>query len=82
MRYEADFDTKVRPVLHRVLAEANVVESHANHVERAVRDLPARPQWITKAEDALQQAETSLVRAIQNVRAAREFYRNVKIEEV
>ena len=78
----SDFDTAVAPVLRRIKAEANVVETHAQRVVTDVADLPSRPEWITKAEDALDLAEQTLSRALKNVRQAREFYRNVKVEQV
>ena len=77
-----DFDTQVKPGLHRILAEATVIENHSNWVCTDVADLPARPQWVTKAEDALEQAELALTRALSKVRSAREFYKKVKVEQV
>lgn len=73
------FDTTI---LHRILAEAQVVGTHADRVSRDVADLPARPSWVTKAEAELEQAELCILGALKNVRAAREHYRKVKVEEV
>lgn len=77
-----DFDTQVRPLLHRIVNDATATAVRASYVAQDVHNLPARPQWPTKAEEALEEAEQSIARALTLVRQARAHYRKVVVEHV
>lgn len=70
-----DFDDEIVPVLHLIKAEANAVDLHAERALAEVRKLPARPEWLTKAEDALEEAEATVTQALESIRRARRHYR-------
>lgn len=69
-----DFDQQVRPMLNRIQAEAQTIETHARHIVADAKLLQARPYWETKAEDAMAEAETRLWSALHHLRTARERY--------
>ena len=62
-----EHDTIVAPVLHRI-------ESYSHAVMRAVRELPARPDFETKAEDAMSKTEQALIKALKSIQAAKKEY--------
>lgn len=77
-----DFDTQVRPLLHRIVNDANATEARASYIAQDVHNLPARPEWPTKAEEAMEEAEQAIARALTLVQQARAHYRKVQAEQV
>ena len=62
-----EHDETVAPVLHRI-------ESYSHAVMRAVGELPARPNFETKAEDAIFKTEQTLIEALKSIQAAKKEY--------
>jgi hypothetical protein len=77
-----DFDRDVRPILHQLEANAQLISTRAGHIRDDMRRLPARPVWKTKASFELDTAETELWKALQAIRVAKEHYAKLETMKV
>lgn len=74
MRPFADWDTSVAPYLRLIEDLSRSMVSTASSIQEATRMLPKRPEWPTKAQDALDHAETELALALSFICQAKAQY--------
>ena len=77
-----DYYLDIAPHLDRIMRDAAMAESCAKWIEQHVKNLPAKPQWNTKAEDEINICETKLWHALQLVRRAKQAYARLPVEHV
>lgn len=72
------WDHDIAPYLRPIADSSSWLSYHARNVTMALAMLPARPQWPTQAEEALEQAEKELTAALELTREARRQYRKLE----
>jgi len=68
------WDREIKPCLHGVESDARWVAYYAASARRRVQVLGSRPDWETRAQAGLADAERELTRALEAIRAARHEY--------
>lgn len=71
---QRQWDTTIAPQLRLIESAAQQAKTRAAWVAEAVQSLPARPEFITKAHEALKQADTDLAAAHLTVKIALQQY--------
>lgn len=76
------WDDHTAPTL-RVIAELAIqIEMRAKFLESALRDLPAKPDFITRAQDELSAADAQLSKALRLVRQATAQYDQLPVMDL
>jgi hypothetical protein len=68
------WDHEIAPYLHAITSHAHWLSYHGRGVIAGLTMLPARPQWPTQAEEALQKVEQELTAALELTQEARRKY--------
>lgn len=71
-----EWDKRISPKLQEIEYCGSSIARNARHLQIAAHLLPARPEWLTKARDELDQAERDLRFALATVKAAKDRYDN------
>lgn len=74
------WDREIAPYLRLIEGASKRVVSDGHDVKRAVAVLRSRPEFLTRAEDCLEQAEEKLLATLADIRAARASYATIPTE--
>lgn len=73
------WDKEIAPFLHTIKSHAHWLSYHGRGVISGLTMLPARPQWPTQAEEALEQVEKELAAALELTREAMREYHKLNV---
>jgi len=76
-----EWDKQIAPHLQEIESYAKLTGANARMLTSAVRTLPSRPEWETRAAFELAATERELMAALATVRAARKLYADVPITD-
>lgn len=74
------WDREIAPYLRVIESAGKRLVADTHDLARVLPMLRSRPEFLTRAEDALEQAEAKLAAALTEVRAARAAYATLPIE--
>ena len=76
------WDREIAPYLRLIESAGKRIVAGAHDVGRGLPMLRSRPEFLTRAEDALEDAETKLTEVLAQVRAARTQYAALPVDRL
>jgi hypothetical protein len=75
----SQWDKEIAPHLQEIESYAKLTGANSRMLTSAIRTLPARPDWETRAAFELAATERELMAALATVRAARKLYADKQV---
>lgn len=75
------WDKAIAPILQRITASAVICRDRARSITLEVAILQSRPEWLSKAQDAMREARQELQEALARIESAEAAYKAMKREQ-